>query len=707
MNDFMKKNSICKFIVLGLLLALPLGMSAQRVSSEQPWSVRMAESEMIRWPESWQLDFQPRLKWDYCHGLELQSMLDVYDRYGDKKFYDYALAYADTMVNADGTIKMYKREEFSLDRINSGKFIFRIYEQTKDEKYKKALALMRSQLDNHPRNEDGGFWHKKVYPHQVWLDGIYMGAPFYAEYAYRNNLVNDYADVIRQFLMAARHTYDPKTDLFRHACDVSRTERWADKETGQSLHSWGRAMGWYAMAFVDALDFIPEHEAGRDSMLLVFNHLAQMVKRVQDAKTGLWYQVLDKSGAEGNYLESSCSAMFIYALFKAVRMGYVDPSYLEVAVKGYKGFLNHFIEVDKEGLVTITKACAVAGLGGKNYRSGDYNYYINETIRNNDPKAVGPFILASLEWERLQELKKQTAKAAWKRYIVVSRDGTGDYRTLTEAMEGIRAFMDHKVTVFIKNGTYKEKVIVPSWIENVEFVGESVENTVITYDDHANIDKMGTFRTYTLKVEGNGITFKNLTIENNAARLGQAVALHTEGDRLLFVNCRLLGNQDTVYTGVAGTRLCFLNCYIEGTTDFIFGPSTALFKDCTIHSKANSYVTAASTPATVAVGYVFKNCRLTADDGVDKVYLGRPWRPYAATVFIDCELGKHIVPAGWHNWRNPENEKTARYAEYGSTGEGASADARVKWAKQLIRKEAAPYEDPKYIFGMSSEWNPL
>lgn len=171
-----------------------------------------------------------------------------------------------------------------------------------------------------------------------------------------------------------------------------------------------------------------------------------------------------------------------------------------------------------------------------------------------------------------------SAREQWKREIIVARDGTGDYRTLTEAMEGIRAFMDYKVTVFIKNGTYKEKVVVPSWIENVDFVGESVENTVITYDDHANIDKMGTFRTYTLKVEGNNITFKNLTIENNAARLGQAVALHTEGDRLLFVGCRFLGNQDTVYTGVAGTRLCFLDCYIEGTTDFIFGPSTALFK---------------------------------------------------------------------------------------------------------------------------------
>lgn len=702
----MKKNSICKFIVFGILLALPLGMFAQRVSSEQPWSVRMSESEMIRCPESWQLDFQPRLKWDYCHGLELQSMLDVYDRYGDKRFYDYALAYADTMVNNDGTIKMYKREEFSLDRINPGKFIFRIYEQTKDEKYKKALALMRSQLDDHPRNADGGFWHKKIYPNQVWLDGVYMGAPFYAEYAFRNNQIGDYKDVINQFLMAARHTYDPKTDLFRHACDVSRKERWADPVTGQSQHSWGRAMGWYAMAFVDALEFIPQHEAGRDSMILVLNQLASQVKRLQDPKTGLWYQVLDKSGAEGNYLESSCSTMFVYTLFKAVRKGYLDKSYLDVAIKGYKGILDNFIEVDKDGVISITRACAVAGLGGKVYRSGDYNYYITETIRSNDPKAVAPFILASLEWERLQEAPL-AAQTEWKRNIVVARDGTGDYRTLTEAMEGIRAFMDYKVTVLIKNGTYKEKLVIPSWIENVDFIGESVENTLITFDDHANINKMGTFRTYTVKVEGNGITFKNLTIENNAPRLGQAVALHTEGDRLMFIGCRFLGNQDTIYTGAGGTRLCFLNCYIEGTTDFIFGPSTALFEGCTIHSKTNSYITAASTPADIEVGYVFKNCKLTAAPGVDKVYLGRPWRPYASTVFIDCEMGKHICPAGWHNWGKADNEKTARYAEYGSTGEGAStADSRVKWAKPLTKKSAEKYEDMSYIFKLCSDWVP-
>ena len=299
-----------------------------------------------------------------------------------------------------------------------------------------------------------------------------------------------------------------------------------------------------------------------------------------------------------------------------------------------------------------------------------------------------------------------SAQAQWKDTIVVARDGTGDYRTLTEAMEGVRAFMDYKVTVLVKNGVYKEKVIVPSWIQNVEFIGESVEKTIVTYDDHANINKMGTFRTYTLKVQGNNITFKNLTIENNAPKLGQAVALHTEGDKLVFINCRFLGNQDTIYTGVAGTRLYFSDCYIEGTTDFIFGPSTALFEDCEIHSKANSYVTAASTPQDIAVGYVFRNCRLTADPEVNKVYLGRPWRQYAATVFINCEMGKHIRPEGWHNWGKTENELTVRYAEYGSKGDGASTAERVKWSKQLTKKEAACYDDLCFIYGMCSDWKP-
>lgn len=393
--------------ILGAVGAMAfVSVCAQTVSDKLPWSVRMTRSEMIRCPESWQLDFQPALKWDYCHGLELGAMLDVYDRYNDQEIFDYALAYADTMILNDGTIKTYKLHEYNIDRLNSGKFLFRIYEQTKDRKYKRALDLLRSQLDSHPRNADGGFWHKKIYPNQMWLDGIYMGTPFYAEYAYRNSRPEDYQDIINQFVTVARHTYDPVNDVFRHACDVSRRERWADKTTGQSQHAWGRAMGWYAMAFADVLEFLPKHEAGRDTMLVLFNKVASQIKRLQDKKTGLWYQVLDRSGDEGNYLESSCSAMFVYALFKGVRLGLLDASYLKVAEKGYKGILKHFIEVDKNGVVSLTRACAVAGLGGKNYRMGDYDYYINETIRSNDPKAVGPFIMASLEWERLHPSKK-------------------------------------------------------------------------------------------------------------------------------------------------------------------------------------------------------------------------------------------------------------------------------------------------------------
>ena len=290
--------------------------------------------------------------------------------------------------------------------------------------------------------------------------------------------------------------------------------------------------------------------------------------------------------------------------------------------------------------------------------------------------------------------------------IVVSRDGTGNFRTLQEAIESARAFMDYTVTIYVKNGVYKEKVIVPSWVENIDIIGEDRDKTIITYDDHANINKMGTFRTYTVKVEGSDITFKNLTIENNAAQLGQAVALHTEGDRLKFINCRILGNQDTIYTGAKFTRLYFKDCYIDGTTDFIFGPSTALFEDCIIHSKRNSYVTAASTPKEAKYGYVFKHCKLTAEPGVDKVYLGRPWRPYAYTLFIECELGKHIVLAGWHNWDKQSNEETARYMEYKNTGEGANASERVAWSKQLTKKEAEAVTVDA-IFRTQSDWNPI
>ena len=295
--------------------------------------------------------------------------------------------------------------------------------------------------------------------------------------------------------------------------------------------------------------------------------------------------------------------------------------------------------------------------------------------------------------------------------LFVARDGTAEFRNVADAIEVCRAFMEYHKVIFVKKGTYKEKIIIPSWLDNIEIVGEDAENTIITYDDHANIrllgteKGMGTFRTYTMKIEGNGITIKNITIENNAAKLGQAVALHTEGDRITFIGCRFLGNQDTIYTGKGGTRLFFKDCYIEGTTDFIFGPSTAWFEQCVIKSKTNSYVTAASTPKDVEFGYVFNKCKLIADENATKVYLGRPWRPYAYTLFMNCELGAHITPVGWDNWGNADNEKTARYLEYNNTGEGASNAQRVAWSRQLTKKEAKDIT-PERVFAISSSWSP-
>ena len=387
------------FALLGCALFFSLTSSAQspKVDTEAPWSVRMAESEMIRCPEAWQLDFQPRLKWDYCHGVELGAFLNLYDAYGDKRYYDYTLQYCDTMVHDDGSIETYRPSELSLDRINTGKIFFRIYEQTKDIKYKKALDMLRAQLTCQPRTKEGGFWHKLVYPNQMWLDGIYMGSPFYAEYAFRNNRPEDYQDVIRQFVVCARHTYDPATGLYRHAWDEARKQPWADKKTGQSPHTWGRAMGWYAMALVDALEFIPKHEPGREEVMDILDNVVTQIARWQDKESGLWYQVIDQPEREGNFPEASVTTQCMYAIAKAVNKGYIDPKYRAVAEKAFNGLKEKLLRENPDGTLTLTRCCQVGGLGGRPYRDGSYGYYIGEKIRDNDAKATGPYIMGCLE----------------------------------------------------------------------------------------------------------------------------------------------------------------------------------------------------------------------------------------------------------------------------------------------------------------------
>lgn len=291
--------------------------------------------------------------------------------------------------------------------------------------------------------------------------------------------------------------------------------------------------------------------------------------------------------------------------------------------------------------------------------------------------------------------------------IVVAADSTGDYATVGEALRKVRGDFDTPVTIFIKNGVYREKLLINSTINNLIIEGESADSCIITWDDYAALRNMGTSNTYTVKVEGNNITFRNLTIENAAGPVGQAVAMHTIGDRISFFNCRFLGNQDTLYASGRNSRQYFEDCYIEGTVDFIFGAATALFNRCHLHGKRDGYFTAASTAAETPVGYVFYKCRLTTAPDVNSMYLGRPWRPYASTYFIECDLEGNINPQGWNNWGNKDNELTARYGEYGNTGNAASTDERVVWSKVIPEEEAMQLIDPGHIFTRVQKWNPF
>jgi len=318
------------------------------------------------------------------------------------------------------------------------------------------------------------------------------------------------------------------------------------------------------------------------------------------------------------------------------------------------------------------------------------------------------FLLCCLSFSLLAFAAQEESKPAYD--LVVAQDGSGDFTSIQEAIHSLRAVMTERKIVFIKKGIYREKIVVPTYCTNITLLGEDRDNTIIRWGDHANMPipgtetNMGTFRTYTLLVQGHGFRAQNLTIENDAPQLGQAVALHVEGDKASFINCRILGNQDTIFAGSETSRQYYRDCYIEGTTDFIFGSATAYFLNCRIHCKRNSYITAPSTPEYRKYGFIFKECKVTADEGI-RVYLGRPWRPHGNTVFVQCELGACIRPQGWNNWRNPENEKTARFYECLNTGPGAWREGRVSWAKNLEENALKDFTVEAVLAGKEN-WNP-
>jgi unsaturated rhamnogalacturonyl hydrolase len=366
------------------------------ISDKLKWSERMALSIMKRHPESYRIDDAKAPHWDYVHGLVLTSFEQLYKEKHNSKYYDYIKSYADALIDTDGTIKTYKMEAYNIDMIVAGRLLFNLYTTTKDNRYLIAMQTLRKQVAEQPRTASGGFWHKKIYPNQMWLDGLYMGEPFYAEYTvtYENGAQLD--DIAKQFELIQLHATDKKTGLLYHAWDESKQMPWANKTTGTSPNFWSRSIGWYVMALVDALDYFPENHPKRKELIGYLNNVATALVKFQH-KSGLWYQVTDMGNREGNYLESSGTSMFAYALAKGVNKGYLPKKFKAIAVKAFDGLTTQLIQVEPDGEINITQACAVAGLGGNPYRDGSYEYYVNERKKDNDPKATGPFILAALE----------------------------------------------------------------------------------------------------------------------------------------------------------------------------------------------------------------------------------------------------------------------------------------------------------------------
>ncbi|AOW09763.1 glycoside hydrolase family 88/105 protein [Flavobacterium gilvum] len=370
-----------------------------KVSSNMKWSDKMALTLMKRHPQAFMIDDAKAPKWDYVHGLVLHSFEELYKKNPDPRYTAYVKGYADALVNADGTIKTYELENYNIDMVVAGRLLFDIYKKTNDNHYLTAMQTLKKQLESHPRTKSGGFWHKKVYPNQMWLDGLYMGEPFYAQYTVTFENGKNLDDVAKQFEQIQMHATDPKTGLLYHGWDESKQMPWANKETGNSPNFWSRALGWYVMALVDVLDYFPKNHPKQKELVGYLNNACESLAKYQD-KSGLWYQVTDKGGEKGNYLEASGSSMFAYAFAKGANKGYLPAKFKKLANKAFDGLTKQLIKVDADGTITLTQACQVAGLGGTPYRDGSYEYYVNEKKKDNDPKATGPFILAALELNR-------------------------------------------------------------------------------------------------------------------------------------------------------------------------------------------------------------------------------------------------------------------------------------------------------------------
>jgi unsaturated rhamnogalacturonyl hydrolase len=372
-----------------------------RIPTTWTWAKRIAESFVVRHPGSVTYDSgSPNRRWNYEQGLMLEALHQMWLLTNDRRYFDFIKGNIDHYVEDSGSIKTYNYEDFNLDNVAVGRALLTLYEATGVKKYKYAADTLRLQLKNQPRTHEGGFWHKQIYPYQMWLDGLFMTEPFYAWYAVMFKEPADFDDIVNQFVFIYDHTRDPKTGLLYHGWDESKQQRWANRQTGCSPNFWGRAMGWYAMALVDVLDFLPENHPRRHELVSILRSLSAALLKFQDKKTHLWYQVLDQGGREGNYLEASASCMLAYVSAKGANKGYLGRKYFQIAKETFRGIVQNLVTVDANGFVDLHHTCQGAGLGGQPYRDGSYEYYVSEPQRTNDMKGYGSFLLAAIELQK-------------------------------------------------------------------------------------------------------------------------------------------------------------------------------------------------------------------------------------------------------------------------------------------------------------------
>lgn len=482
-------------------------LSAVSAFAQEPYSIRMIRSEMQRNPDATYLDGRNGVrKWNYTTGLELKSFLDASKRYDLPEVVEYVREWADTMATEKGEVYKYKKSNYNVDHICPARIYYDLHDMygDQDKRYRRVTRMIRKQIDSQPRTQSGEFWHKQIYPNQVWLDGFYMALPFYAEYTKRYAPKEEkdslYTDIVHQFVAGAENTLDKETGLFRHAWDESRSMFWCDPQTGLSEHAWGRANGWYAVALVEVLDYLPESHPGHKVLVDQLNYFLEVLPKWADPVTGMWYQVLDCPEREGNYQEATCSIMFIYAFLKGLRMGYIDDSHSEYILGLYPKFIDRFIRENPDGTISMTDCCSVGGLGGKQMRKGDFEYYLSEPIIENDCKGVGPFIWASLEWEARHNIdwspsyedkalafegaegcgKYSLGGKGGKEYVVTSLADDGSEGTLRHAVE---AEGPRIVTFAVSGDIHLSK---PLNIENpyLTVLGQTAPGEGITIRDH-------------------------------------------------------------------------------------------------------------------------------------------------------------------------------------------------------------------------------